>query len=76
MAGLECNQAVNASDYAIAQFAYLRKLLLVHGRWENYRRGILPEAGAEVHGTRLTYPCRNIFFVLLLLLAVLLASGG
>ncbi|CAN0518330.1 unnamed protein product, partial [Scytosiphon promiscuus] len=30
-------QAVNASDYAIAQFAYLRKLLLVHGRW-NYRR--------------------------------------
>lgn len=25
-------KAVNASDYAIAQFAYLRKLLLVHGR--------------------------------------------
>lgn len=30
-------QAVNASDYAISQFSFLRKLLLVHGRW-NYRR--------------------------------------
>ncbi|KAH8046090.1 phospholipid-translocating ATPase [Aureococcus anophagefferens] len=30
-------QAVNNSDYAIAQFAFLQRLLLVHGRW-NYRR--------------------------------------
>ncbi|CAN0256362.1 unnamed protein product, partial [Pylaiella littoralis] len=37
ISGQEGMQAVNASDYAIAQFAYLRKLLLVHGRW-NYRR--------------------------------------
>ena len=30
-------QATMASDYAIGQFRFLAKLLLVHGRW-NYRR--------------------------------------
>ena len=35
--GLEGRQAVNASDYAIGQFRFLKTLLLVHGRW-NYRR--------------------------------------
>ena len=30
-------QAVMASDYSIAQFRFLKKLLLVHGRW-SYRR--------------------------------------
>ena len=30
-------KAVNASDYSIAQFRFLSRLLLVHGRW-NYRR--------------------------------------
>ena len=37
ISGQEGMQAVNASDYAIAQFRFLKKLLLVHGRW-NYRR--------------------------------------
>jgi len=37
ISGQEGMQAVNSSDYAIAQFRFLRKLLLVHGRW-NYRR--------------------------------------
>ena len=37
ISGQEGLQAVNASDYAIAQFRYLKRLLLVHGRW-NYRR--------------------------------------
>ena len=37
MAGKEGRQAVNSSDFAIAQFRYLTRLLLVHGRW-NYRR--------------------------------------
>lgn len=37
ISGKEGLQAVNNSDFAIAQFAYLRRLLLVHGRW-NYRR--------------------------------------
>jgi hypothetical protein len=30
-------QAANASDFAIAQFAFLKRLLLVHGHW-NYVR--------------------------------------
>lgn len=30
-------QAVRSADYAIGQFKYLERLLLVHGRW-NYRR--------------------------------------
>ncbi|KAL0489753.1 phospholipid-transporting ATPase [Acrasis kona] len=35
--GQEGRQASNASDYSFAQFKYLSRLLLVHGRW-NYRR--------------------------------------
>lgn len=37
IAGEEGLQAVSASDYAIAQFRFLTRLLLVHGHW-NYRR--------------------------------------
>lgn len=37
ISGKEGMQAVNASDFAIAQFRFLRRLLLVHGRW-SYRR--------------------------------------
>jgi phospholipid-transporting ATPase len=37
ISGHEGLQAVNASDFAIAQFRFLQKLLLIHGRW-NYRR--------------------------------------
>lgn len=37
MSGMEGMQAVMASDFAIAQFKFLAKLLLVHGRW-NYLR--------------------------------------
>jgi len=37
ISGQEGMQAVNASDYAIGQFRFLRNLMLVHGRW-NYRR--------------------------------------
>jgi hypothetical protein len=33
ISGEEGLQAVNSSDYAIAQFKYLKPLLLVHGRW-------------------------------------------
>lgn len=35
--GKEGQQAVLASDYALPRFAYLERLLLVHGRW-NYNR--------------------------------------
>jgi phospholipid-translocating ATPase len=37
IAGEEGRQAVMSSDYAIGQFKYLGRLLLVHGRW-SYRR--------------------------------------
>ncbi|CAI5729795.1 unnamed protein product [Peronospora effusa] len=37
ISGQEGMQAVNSSDYAIAQFRVLGRLLLVHGRW-NYIR--------------------------------------
>ncbi|KAJ1107723.1 hypothetical protein NDU88_005112 [Pleurodeles waltl] len=35
--GQEGLQAVNASDYALAQFRFLQRLLFVHGRWSSYR---------------------------------------
>ncbi|KAF4798477.1 phospholipid-transporting ATPase IK [Turdus rufiventris] len=37
ISGLEGLQAVQCSDYALAQFSFLQRLLLVHGRW-NYLR--------------------------------------
>lgn len=35
--GQEGNQATLASDYSLAQFRFLERLLLVHGRWSYYR---------------------------------------
>ncbi|XP_046677683.1 phospholipid-transporting ATPase ID isoform X2 [Homalodisca vitripennis] len=37
ISGEEGNQAMLASDYSIAQFRFLERLLLVHGRWSYYR---------------------------------------
>ncbi|XP_045155973.1 phospholipid-transporting ATPase IK [Echinops telfairi] len=37
LAGQEGMQAVQNSDYVLAQFAYLQRLLLVHGRWSYLR---------------------------------------
>lgn len=37
IAGLEGAQAVRASDYSVAQFSYLKRLMFVHGR-ESYRK--------------------------------------
>lgn len=37
ISGEEGLQAVNSSDYAIAQFRFLKKLLLVHGHWSYAR---------------------------------------
>jgi phospholipid-translocating ATPase len=33
IAGLEGAQASMSADYAVGQFRFLTKLLLVHGRW-------------------------------------------
>ena len=37
ISGLEGQQAVNASDFSIAQFRFLENLLLTHGRWNFIR---------------------------------------
>jgi len=37
ISGQEGKQAVLASDFALARFAYLERLLLVHGRWSYLR---------------------------------------
>uniref|UniRef100_A0A5F8H3X5 Phospholipid-transporting ATPase n=1 Tax=Monodelphis domestica TaxID=13616 RepID=A0A5F8H3X5_MONDO len=37
ISGQEGMQAVQCSDYALAQFSYLKRLLLVHGRWSYLR---------------------------------------
>jgi len=39
ISGEEGLQAVNSSDYAIAQFRFLTRLLLVHGHWSYARNG-------------------------------------
>ena len=37
ISGKEGAQAANSADFSIAQFKHLKRLLLIHGRW-NYRR--------------------------------------
>lgn len=37
ISGKEGKQAVNSSDFAIAQFRFLEDLLLIHGRWNFFR---------------------------------------
>ncbi|KAF8237713.1 phospholipid-translocating P-type ATPase [Tricholoma matsutake] len=41
ISGEEGLQAVNSSDYAISQFRFLKKLLLVHGHWSYARNGTM-----------------------------------
>jgi magnesium-transporting ATPase (P-type) len=38
ISGKEGKQAVNASDFAIAQFRFLETLILIHGRWDFFRQ--------------------------------------
>lgn len=38
ISGKEGRQAVNASDFAIAQFRFLETLILIHGRWDFMRQ--------------------------------------
>ncbi|KIM48588.1 hypothetical protein M413DRAFT_437796 [Hebeloma cylindrosporum] len=41
ISGEEGLQAVNSSDFAIGQFRFLKKLLLVHGHWSYARNGVM-----------------------------------
>ena len=38
--GKEGKQAANNADFAIGQFKFLRRLLLIHGRWNYIRRSV------------------------------------
>ncbi|XP_055074307.2 phospholipid-transporting ATPase IC [Misgurnus anguillicaudatus] len=37
LCGVEGSQAVQNADFALAQFSFLRRLMLVHGHWSYYR---------------------------------------
>jgi len=41
ISGKEGKQAVNASDFAIAQFRFLETLVLIHGRWDFFRLSVV-----------------------------------
>lgn len=41
ISGQEGRQAVMAADFAMGQFRFLKRLLLVHGHWNYYRVGYL-----------------------------------
>jgi len=54
--GEEGRQAAMSSDYAIGQFRFLTRLVLVHGRW-SYRR--LAEMIANFFYKVVSYTCRS-----------------
>jgi len=65
ISGLEGQQAVNASDFAIAQFRYLEELLLIHGRWNFYRMSVVVlfsfYKNAIMAGTIIIFAKRNLY---------------
>ena len=59
ISGREGRAAVLASDFAFAQFCYLSRLLLVHGRWSYLRNS---EVVAYAFYKNLAYCLPNILF--------------
>ena len=59
ISGREGRAAVLASDFAFAQFRYLSRLLLVHGRWSYLRNS---EVVAYAFYKNLAYCLPNILF--------------
>ena len=59
ISGREGRAAVLASDYAFAQFQYLARLLLVHGRWSYLRNS---EVVAYAFYKNFAYCLPNILF--------------
>ncbi|TIA90033.1 hypothetical protein E3P99_01747 [Wallemia hederae] len=64
IAGLEGAQASMSADYAIGQFRFLTRLLLVHGRWSYIRI-------AEMHAN---FFFKNIIFTLIMFLYLIYSS--
>jgi phospholipid-translocating ATPase len=52
ISGEEGLQAVNSSDYAIGQFRFLKRLLLVHGQW-TYARNANMYVSSHVFWSRI-----------------------
>jgi len=65
ISGKEGRQAVNASDFAIAQFRFLETLLLVHGRWDFMRQATVVlfsfYKNAVMAGCLIAYNGSNLF---------------
>lgn len=65
ISGKEGKQAVNASDFSIAQFRFLEDLVLTHGRWNFFRLSIVVlfsfYKNAVMAGTLIAYASDTIY---------------
>ena len=65
ISGKEGQQAVNSSDFAIAQFRYLETLLLIHGRWNFMRQSTVVlfsfYKNAVMAGCLIIYSAQNLY---------------
>jgi len=65
ISGLEGQQAVNASDFSIAQFRFLEDLLMIHGRWNFMRMSKVVlfsfYKNAVLAGLMATFSSSNLF---------------
>lgn len=65
ISGKEGQQAVNASDFAIAQFRFLSDLTLIHGRWNFMRLSTVVlfsfYKNAVMAGVLITYSSRTLY---------------
>ena len=65
ISGKEGRQAVNASDFAIAQFRFLEELILIHGRWDFFRLSTVVlfsfYKNAVLAGCLITYASQSVY---------------
>jgi magnesium-transporting ATPase (P-type) len=65
ISGKEGQQAVNASDFAIAQFRFLQDLTLIHGRWNFMRLSVVVlfsfYKNAVMAGVLIAYTSQSLF---------------
>jgi magnesium-transporting ATPase (P-type) len=65
ISGKEGKQAVNASDFSIAQFRFLEELILIHGRWNFFRLSNVVlfsfYKNAVMAGTLVVYADRTLY---------------
>jgi len=65
ISGKEGKQAVNAADFAIAQFRFLETLILIHGRWNFFRLSTVTLfcffKNAVMAGTIIVYTAQTLY---------------